>query len=313
MSYCSNVAMTGCGHTAEPKMNRECAVKLDVESLRALQTVVETGGFTEAATRLGVTQSAVSWKIKRLEERVGLELVKRGQVVEATPDGADLLSYASQIVEAHDAAVTHLTRSELEGVLRLGSTEDLHSDELIEILGRFGRAYPNVRCDVRVHVSGLLVDWFDDGDIDLALLQLANDGDYAPRPDDLVLWTEDLVWVQGADVSIDPAGVVPILSFGPECTYGSQVEESFSRAGIRTRVALECPSLHGVQSAVEAGLGVAALNERNITDAMVAWPHGATLPLPSVSYVLRTASHGEQEPLDALRNELVRTLSPAEL
>ncbi len=283
-------------------------MKLDVESLRALQTVVDTGGFTEAAARLGVTQSAVSWKIKRLEERVGLDLVKRGQRVEATPDGADLLSYAHQIVSAHDAAVLHLTRSEIEGVLRLGSTEDLHSEELVEVLARFGRAYPNIRIDVRVQVSGLLCEWFDSGDVDIAILQLCDEGEFAPQPDDLVLWSEDLVWVQGLEAAIDPTGIVPLLSFGPDCTYGTQVDESFARAGIRTSLALECPSLRGVQSAVEAGLGVAAMNEQNMTSGMRLWPDGHKVPLPRVSYVIRTATHGDREPIEALRSELVRTL-----
>lgn len=287
-------------------------MKLDVESLRTLRTVVETGGFTEAAAVLGVTQSAVSWKIKRLEERVGLELVKRGQRVEATADGADLLSYAEQIVDAHDAAVTHLTRSDIEGVLRLGSTEDLHSEELVEVLARFGRAYPNIRIDVRVQVSGLLTEWFDSGDVDIAILQLSDEGDFAPRPDDIVLWSEDLVWVQGAEAHIGVTGVVPILSFGLDCTYADQVTESLTRAGIRTNVALECPSLRGVQSAVEAGLGVAALNEQNMTSGMIRWPGGDKVSLPRVSYVIRTATHGDREPVEALRSELLRTLERTE-
>ncbi len=287
-------------------------MKLDVESLRALQAVVEHGGFTGAAAQLGVTQSAVSWKIKRLEERVGLELVKRGQVVEATPDGADLLTYAEQIVHAHDSAVSHLTRSDIEGVLRLGSTEDLHSDELVEVLARFGRAYPNIRIDVRVQVSGLLSEWADAGDVDIAILQLSNEGEFAPRPDDIVLWSEDLVWVQGVGADIDAGTVVPLMSFGPECTYAEQVNESMARAGIRTRLALECPSLRGVQSAVEAGLGIAALNEQNITPGMTEWPPGQRVPLPRVSYVIRTATRDNLEPLEALRAELVRTLERIE-
>lgn len=303
MSYCPDVAMR-IGHG-------DFVVKLDVESLRALQTVVDTGGFTEAAAQLGVTQSAVSWKIKRLEERVGMSLVKRGQQVEATPDGADLLTYAEQIVSAHDAAVTHLTRSEIEGVLRLGSTEDLHSEELVEVLARFGRAYPNIRIDVRVQVSGVLSEWFDSGDIDIAILQLCDEGEFSPRPDDIVLWSEDLVWVQGAEAAIDSNGVVPLMSFGPECTYADQVNESLARAGIRTSLALECPTLRGVQSAVEAGLGVAALNDKNMTPGMIRWSDGYKVPLPRVSYAIRTATHGEREPVEALRGELVRTLDRA--
>ena len=53
------------------------ALHLDVESLRAYLAVLDTGGMTRAAERLGMTQSAVSWKIKRLEERLGRPLLIR--------------------------------------------------------------------------------------------------------------------------------------------------------------------------------------------------------------------------------------------
>ena len=137
-------------------------MKLDVESLRALQAVVDTGTFTEAGSRLGMSQSAVSWKIKRLEERVGMALVKRGQEIEATPDGRDLLLYADRIVSAHDEAVDHLSRSDLSGVVRLGTNEDLRGGELADVLARFGRTYPQISLEVRVELSGVVREWLDD-------------------------------------------------------------------------------------------------------------------------------------------------------
>ncbi len=284
-------------------------MKLDVESLRALRLVVETGGFTEAAERLGVTQSAVSWKIKRLEERVGVDLVKRGQEVEATPDGRDLLVYAERILTAHDEAVAHLTRSDIEGVVRLGSNEDLPSTNLAEVLGRFGRAFPNVRLETRMALSGTVADWLDEGEVDMALIQIPASGPNAPRPDDVLLWTDPLHWVQGADVEFPRREVVPHLSYGAGCAYLDEVEEAFGAAGLRWRTALECPTLAGMQGAVRAGLGVAVMHERSIPDDVIEWtdaPRSARLP--HLSHVIRTASHGDQDLLELLRNELIQAL-----
>jgi DNA-binding transcriptional LysR family regulator len=284
-------------------------VKLDVESLRALRLVAQRGGFTEAADELGVTQSAISWKIKRLEERAGVPLLKRGQIVEPTPDGHDLLAYADRMLEAHDDAVAHLTRSDLEGVVRLGSNEDLHTGELVEVLARFGRAYPNIRLDVRFQLSGIVVEWVEDGDVDLGLVQIVDGGPDGPEPDDVVLWTDPLLWVCAPDVEFDPSQVVPLVSFGPGCAYLAQVDEACARAGLRTRVALECPGLSGLTAAVEAGLGVAAINSRLVTDAMVEWANApAAAELPHISHVIRTGSHGDREVLEVLRAELVRAL-----
>jgi DNA-binding transcriptional LysR family regulator len=281
-------------------------MKLDVESLRALRAVVDTGTFTEAASHLGMTQSAVSWKIKRLEERVGLDLVKRGRSeIEATPDGRDLLLYGERMLDAHDEAVEHLSRSDLSGVIRLGTNEDLRGGELADVLARFGRMYPQIRLDVRVQLSGAVREWLDDGEVDLAVVQIeATD----VRPDDVVLWTEPLAWVHGVEATFDLDDVMPVVTFGPGLIYLESSEESLKRGGLRWRTVLECPMLSGVQAAVEAGLGLAALNTRNITSAMVAWDQAETHPLPQLSEVIRTGEGGDLDILAALRDALTTAL-----
>jgi DNA-binding transcriptional LysR family regulator len=280
-------------------------VKLDVESLRALKAVVDTGTFTEAAAHLGMTQSAVSWKIKRLEERVGLELVKRGSEIEATPDGRDLLMYGERMLEAHDDAVEHLSRSDLAGVVRLGTNEDLRGGELADVLARFGRMYPQIHLDVRVQLSGAVGEWLEDGEVDLAVVQIEADN---VRPDDVVLWTEPLTWVHGFEVRFDPSEVTPVVSFGPGLVYLDAAEESLRRGGLRWRTVLECPMLSGVQAAVEAGLGICALNTRNITSSMAIWDRAADHPLPHLSEVIRTLPGGDADVLAALRETLTNAL-----
>ena len=281
-------------------------VKLDVESLRALRAVVTAGTFTEAASALDMSQSAVSWKIKRLEERVGMELVKRGgSEIEATPDGRDLLDYADRILRAHDEAVEHLTRSDLEGVIRLGTNEDLRGGELADVLARFGRQYPQIRLDVRVQLSGEVREWFDDGDVDIAVVQIPAS---EIRPDDVELWREPLQWVHGQDHTFDTGTVLPVVSFGPGLVYLDHAEESLRRGGLRWRTILECPMLSGVQAAVESGLGIAALNSRNLTDAMTVWERDDDHPLPELCEVVRVSGDGDQEVLLALRDALVSSL-----
>jgi DNA-binding transcriptional LysR family regulator len=288
-------------------------LKLDIESLRTLRAVVDTGSFTLAADQLGMTQSAVSHKVKRLEERVGLDLVVRGAVVTGTSDGADLLRFADRIVGAHDEAVAHLTRSELEGSLTLGSNEDLHSDELVDVLARFGRAYPNVHIDVRVGLSGTIADLVDAGELDLGLIQFPTTGPQRPRASDLVVRQEAIAWVVGHGIDFDQHQPLPFLSYGDGWTYGDVVGRALGKAGWKLRRALVCPSVSGIQSAVEAGLGVAVINERNFTPGMTRWSPGNDIELPAICSVLRTAvtaDRPENPALDALRRELAAQFSP---
>ena len=99
-------------------------MQLDTESLRTFATVLDTGGMTSAAQQLNLSQSAVSWKIKRLEERVGRDLLVRdGRSLRPSRDGQELLVYARAIIDLHDEAVARLSSSELTGRLRLGATD----------------------------------------------------------------------------------------------------------------------------------------------------------------------------------------------
>ena len=115
-------------------------MQLDVESLRTFLAVLDQGSMTNAARRLQLSQSAVSWKMKRLEDRVGRPLLIRdGRNLRPTRDGRLLIDEARIIVEAHDRAVARLRSPELSGRVRLGTNEEIAAARLVGIVGRFNR------------------------------------------------------------------------------------------------------------------------------------------------------------------------------
>ena len=65
--------------------------------LRSFSALIETGNFTRAAIRLGLTQAAVSQHIGRLEDELGPLLIRRPRQIELTPAGAALQDYCDQI------------------------------------------------------------------------------------------------------------------------------------------------------------------------------------------------------------------------
>ena len=133
---------------------RERSLLLDVESLRVFREVVAQGGFTAASRKLGITQPAVSLKIRRLEERIGTGLILRnGHSITLTASGRDLLAHAEEIVEAHDRALDHMRRSGLSGVLRLGCSGAVGAEELSELVSRFRRTHPDIDLAIRADAS----------------------------------------------------------------------------------------------------------------------------------------------------------------
>lgn len=82
-------------------------INLDMDVLRALVIAMEHGSFARAAERLGRTQSAISLRMKKLEEQVGKPLFRKaGRTVAPTEAGHLLLGYARRIVALNDEALS---------------------------------------------------------------------------------------------------------------------------------------------------------------------------------------------------------------
>ena len=130
---------------------------MDIDVLRTLKAIQDYGGVTRAAEHLALTQSAVSHKIRRFEDSLGCQLLRRkpGSGL-FTQDGRHLLTYAEKILSIHDEALSGINKPALKGRVRLGITEELVTAGLSAVLARFARLYPAVRVNTRVEQSLVL-------------------------------------------------------------------------------------------------------------------------------------------------------------
>ena len=279
------------------------AHRLDIDALRALQAVVTCGGVTRAADSLALSQSAVSHKIKRLEESIDCSLLNRraGEAL-LTEAGERLFHYANRILALHDEALAALSKTALSGKIRLGITEDTTSDGLAAILGRFSRLFPAV--SVRTHVAQSLVlqKQLEDGSVDLAVMQIFSKD---VRADDLFLYEDELCWVKARDFEVPADRPTPFLSYDDDCFYKVWMLEQGSSEGHRFNTVLQCTSRTGIVAAVEAGLGVTILNKRHMTGAMDLMEADYVKP-PGISYVVRKSSKTRSNAVTALATEIAR-------
>jgi len=128
--------------------------RLDIDVLRTLKAIQDYGGVTKAAEYLSLTQSAVSHKIRRFENSIGCQLLRRkpGQGL-LTNDGKQLAAYAEKIISIHDEALLGINKPALKGSIYLGITEEMVTSGLASVLGRFGRLYSGVKVKTRVEQS----------------------------------------------------------------------------------------------------------------------------------------------------------------
>ena len=279
------------------------SARLDIDALRALQSVVLHGGVTRAAEHLSLSQSAVSHKIRRLEESIGSELLNRRPGAPLLTDsGTRLLDYADRILSLHDEAVLSLSKRTLAGKIRLGMTEDMSGSGLSRILGRFARLFPAVQVRTHVAQSLILQNQLRDSQVDLAVMQVFAD---EVRPTDRVLYSGGLCWAMAVDMQLDPERPVPFLSYDDNCFYRQWMLDHVAARPYRFETVLECASNAGILSAIEAGLGVSIISRRHLSSGMQEIGEFFEPP-PEIAYVVRSSAQTKSTAVKALVEEIDR-------
>ncbi len=122
-----------------------------ISDLRAFLKVVEKQNFSGAAAALGMSQSAVSKRISRLESSLGVQLLKRStRHLAVTEAGAEFHAHAERILIALDEAQRSTTAAQatLSGRLRVHSTLGLGQSLMAPAVAEFIARHPDVGVDL---------------------------------------------------------------------------------------------------------------------------------------------------------------------
>ncbi|MBN9265705.1 MAG: LysR family transcriptional regulator [Hyphomicrobium sp.] len=192
---------------------------MDIELARTFIEIVKTRSFVRAAERLNISQTAVSARVRALEERLGRPLfVRNKNGASLTPAGEQLLRYAPMFVQLwerarHQVAVPKGRRA----VLTIGGELSLWHPWLVDWLHWMRRTAPDVALRVQVGLPESLIDQVAAGALDVAVL-------YAPqyRPGTRVeqLLEEKLVLVTtDADAKAVEPGSYVYVDWGPDFAH----------------------------------------------------------------------------------------------
>jgi LysR family glycine cleavage system transcriptional activator len=138
-----------------------------LDALRIFAVAARHLSFTEAAAELNLTQSAVSHRIRGLEEELGLNLFNRlTRRLELTPQGRLLAQRVDRAIGEIDRSIVDLWKTEDDSPLKVTMLPSVASHWLIPRLARVRQRHPNV--DVQVIADPRLLDLRAEG-IDLAI------------------------------------------------------------------------------------------------------------------------------------------------
>jgi len=266
---------------------------VDLDLVRCFVTVVECGGFTSASKRLHLTQSAITLKIKRLEDLLGQRLfVKTVAPLELTPEGEIVLGYSFRLLELNREMVTRVAKPEGMATVRLGVISHFGHHHLPLWLSAFKKAYPQIRVVMDMGMTDELLKSLDEDRFDLIIAGAGYTGmaqyKSAPRFHEQHLQKEKLIWVQAENSKIDPKKEpLPLVMFGPQCRFRPLCLDTLQKAGRTWEIVYDGGSIHAIQSAVEADLGLSVLTSVSLKPGIEIVGKKAGLPpLPTCDLAL---------------------------
>ena len=124
-----------------------------IDGLKAFVATAQTGSFTEAAERLGVSNRLTSKYVAQLEDRFGARLLQRTtRKVGLTPTGQELLIRASALLDEFDDMLDSVNEASkgLTGMLRISAPVTFGEIYLAELLNHFSLQNPNLAIDLRL-------------------------------------------------------------------------------------------------------------------------------------------------------------------
>jgi LysR family glycine cleavage system transcriptional activator len=125
-------------------------------AIRAFEAAARHGSFTKAAAELGMTQAAVSYQVKLLEDRVGAPLfLRQARKVVLSEAGKRLAPPVAEAFQRLEGAFAAL-KDTAEGVLTITAVHTFATNWLVPRLGRFQMAHPEIA--VRLEVATRTVD-----------------------------------------------------------------------------------------------------------------------------------------------------------
>jgi DNA-binding transcriptional LysR family regulator len=240
---------------------------VELHQLQCFIAVLEEGGFKRATARLGITQPALSYQIRRLEEELGVQVFHRGPGgITPTEAGRTLLQHAHQVIaavtEAHQA-VRELSGG-VTGELRIGTIKCVGIYFLPQVLWEIRAKHPMVRPKLLYRDSDEILESLLAKQLDVALV-------VEPPPDKRLeqhnVFEEQISLVSGPKhpfygrpaVDVKELEDVQFVSLSPQTSTGALIRSYVDRLGLHVVPSISTDNVETVKRMVEEGMGVAFL------------------------------------------------------
>jgi DNA-binding transcriptional LysR family regulator len=236
-----------------------------IKHLKTLIMIAECGGFSAAAERLFITQSAVSMQMKALEDEWRVTIFDRTtRPPVLNRHGWMLIPRARALVDQYDALKAGAAMHELIGSLRVGVVPSAATALLPHVLLELRRDHPGLTTRAESGLSAELLFKVGQGRLDAAVVTEPDRLDVGMVAE--LVRTEELKLFAHRDLILSDADEMlrscPFIRFSSAMGVGRIVDEALRSRGIKVNAVLELDSIEAILEMVQLGLGIAILPDQ---------------------------------------------------
>jgi DNA-binding transcriptional LysR family regulator len=256
-------------------------VRIDFLGLEAFLHIAELGSFQQAAVRLNLSQTALSHRLKKLENDLGVALLTRTtRQVSLTPAGCEFLPKARRIVDELGASFDALRERGRRGQERLaiGCLPTLAASFLPAALAAFAGRHPGIQVVIHDNSAREILDLVQAGEAEFGLTIMASsvwDLEIAPLFTEpfVLLCRDDHPLAGHAQVDWARLGETPLVRLSPQAANRGLIDTALGGRRETLCWRYEVQHIATAVSLVRAGLGAA------VVPRLAADPHSPGLAM----------------------------------
>ena len=281
--------------------------------LQVFYTVAKQLSFTKAAEQLFMTQPAVTFQVKQLEEHYNTRLFERSHGrIALTPAGRLVMEYAGRILGLNEELETRVGElaGAVSGPLLLGASTTIAEVILPQVLGEFKARHPQVQAYMTVGNSDTIEHRVADHSLDLGLIESPS---HLPSLHTEVCCDDELVMICAPGhrlaqlAGVTPAQIAAEPYVSRESGSGTRefADQYFRQNGVvpeDLNIIMELGSGEAIKGVVETGAGVSVMSRARVVKELKL---GVLVAIPLEPRLIRTFSF--VHPKEKFRSRLLTT------
>ena len=216
---------------------------MTITQMKYYVMVCEKKSFSKAAQELGVSQPAVSFAVKELEDESGVALVRRGKGgVSVTDEGEVLYQSLLPIIGQIDSLAATMKDLHLERkFVRVGFTTMMGNYSYSKILAKFIQKYPDIQVIGHEDSTQRIKEMLEEGQLDVAMITAGDDFDKyhvmdIERTSMMFCVNKDHPLAGKKTVTWEEMGRQPLILQNERFTFGARIEKNFAERGIKPNI-----------------------------------------------------------------------------